>query len=208
MNVQETLAQIDHIMTEVDLELYEWQTATDMMSFLGTNATFAMWTNEVPPRVVTSKNITLLPFQGIEEVRVMHFTEEGWSKVGTARIDGYGNFEARLDHDIPGLTDTGLACSIDESGKMFPLPAFPKHPPFEGLNKPLTIRDLHEAIAKLEAEQPRIAGEYGIKGMRWGQHPQKKIDLGLYKTHSEEVVDKLRENELENHPFFNNKEND
>lgn len=137
MNAQETLAQIDHIMTEVDLELYEWQTATDMMSFIGSNAQFAMWTDEVPPRIVTSKNISLLPLQGIKDVRVMHFTKDGWTKVGTAKINEDGNFIAKIDRDIPGLTDINTDFSIDGVGNMKPvlLPAFPKaagFPPFEG----------------------------------------------------------------------------
>jgi hypothetical protein len=166
VNVQETLAQIDHIMTEVDLELYEWQTAMDMMSFIGSNAQFAMWTDEIPPRVVTSKNIGLLPLQGIHDVRVMHFTKDGWTKVGSARINEDGNFVAKIDRDIPGLTDIKSDFSLDGLGNLKPvlLPAFPKNPPFEGLNKPLTpVR---------------------LQGLDW--------EFG----------------EFENHPFFNNKEND
>jgi hypothetical protein len=123
MNVQETLTQIDHIMTEVDLVLYEWTEAVDMMSFIGVDTTFAMWTDEIPPRIVTSRNISLLPLQGIHDVRVMHLTANGWTKVGTARINEDGNFVARIDLEIPGLTDMKTNFSIDEVGKFRPLPS-------------------------------------------------------------------------------------
>lgn len=35
MDAMQQLAEIDHAMTEIDLGLYEWQTAMDMMSFIG-----------------------------------------------------------------------------------------------------------------------------------------------------------------------------
>lgn len=167
MNAQETLAQIDHIMTEVDLVVYEWQEAVDMMSFIGSNAQFAMWTDEIPPRVVTAKNIGLLPLQGIHEVRVMHFTEDGWAKVGTAKIGVDGNFIATIDREVPGLTDIKTDFSVSDEGALFSLPAkkgvdwdidnnIPLkdnpawNPPFEGLNKPLTIRGLEKIIDEID----------------------------------------------------------
>lgn len=140
MDAQEILTQIDHIITEVDLELHEWQEAMDMMSFIGTNAQMAMWTDEVPPRIVTARNITLLPLKGITEVKVMHFTKDGWTKVGMAKISETGNFIAKLDHDIPGITDVNYDFSLDNVGNMKPV-LLPANPPFEGMNKPVSKID-------------------------------------------------------------------
>lgn len=166
MNAQEILTQIDHIITEIDLELHEWQEAMDMMSFIGSNAQFAMWTDEKPHRVVTSRNITLLPLQGITDVRVMHFTKDGWEKVGTAKINRDGNFVAQIDRDIPGFTDINTDFSIDGVGNMKPV-VLPGNPPFESFNKPLT-RDVYDFDKK---------NRYSLK--QFG---------------------------VENHPFFNTKE--
>lgn len=118
MNVQETLAQIEHILTEVDLVLYEWTEAVDMMSFISSNAQIEMWTNEIPPRVVTIRNIDLLKLQGVRDVRIMHFTPHGWTKIGTTRLD-----EGPLAH-----------FEVGQKGEL--KPKFPIHPPFEGFNKP------------------------------------------------------------------------
>lgn len=179
MNEQEILTQIDHIITEVDLELHQWQEDLDMMSFIGINAEMAMWTDEVPPRIVTARNITLLPLQGITDVKVMHFTKDGWTKVGTAKISETGNFIAKLDHDIPGITDVNYDFSLDNVGNMKPvlLPAFPRNPPFEGFNKSIT-----KATPKFDP--PFAKDVYGF----------------------EDMTERIKNLNLENHPFFNTKE--
>lgn len=208
MNVQETLAQIDHIMTEVDLELYQWQTDLDFMSFIGVNATVELWTNDDPPRVVTKD---VLSQAAGKELRVMHFIEgEGRVQVGIATVNENGILVASIDRDIPELR-TSMNFSLGSDMTIKPAPVLPKNPPFEGLNKPLTIRGLHETIAENEehlSERAAMRREWLNKTHTKVHDAARRIDLGLYKTHSKDVVDKLREIDLENHPFFDNKEND
>lgn len=213
MNAQETLAQIDHIMTEVDLELYQWQTDLDFMSFIGVNATVELWTNDDPPRVVTKD---VLSQAAGKELRVMHFIEgEGRVQVGTATVNENGILVATIDRDIPELR-TSRNFSLGSDMSIRPVPAVEKYPsPFDnhihypGSNEPLTIRGLHEAIAKNEehlSERAAARREWLNKTHTKVHDAARRIDLGLYKTHSQKVVDKLREDDLENHPFFD-KEN-
>lgn len=188
MDVQEILAQIDHAVTEIDLVLHQWQEDLDMMSFISSNAQFAMWTDEVPPRVVTSRNISLLPLQGIKDVRVMHFTEDGWTKVGTARINEDGNFVTKIDRDIPGLTDVNMNFSIDALGSLKPviLPGWPK-------SEPLKIRGLEEAIEKAEASNQRRLAMFEKDKPTWD------IDNNIP---ADDPRSPWHEGTIENHPFF------
>lgn len=127
MNVQETLTQIDHIMTEVDLVLWQWQTDLDMMSFLGVNATFELWTTDIPPRLVTKD---VLAQAAGKELRVMKYHYGNRVQIGTAVIDGNGAL-AHFTMDKDGNVKQNV----------------PKvNPPFEGANKPVTgirLNDFH-----------------------------------------------------------------
>lgn len=174
MNAQEILAQIDHAITEIDLVLHQWQEDLDMMSFIGSNAQFEMWTNDDPPQIIAKD---ALDKSVGKEVRVMHHVNGEWTQIGTATIEAGGKIRATITEDVPELR-AGMTngVSIDQDGEMKPLPAIPMHPPFEGLNKPLTIRGLHEAIARAEARADNR--------------------FRLLKSGSD----------LENHPFFKNKE--
>lgn len=121
MNAQEILAQIDHAITEIDLLLHEWQEGLDMMSFLGVNATFELWTNDIPPRLVTKD---VLAQAAGKELRVMHHVDGAWTKVGTATVDVNGLLTARIEKDVPELRK-GLrnAYSIRETEMWKPLPS-------------------------------------------------------------------------------------
>lgn len=157
MDVQETLTLIDHILTEIDLELYQWQEAADMMSFIGYNASFELWTNDNPPVKITSAITTeaLVAAAG-KELRVMNYLNGEATQVGTAVIGPDGIIAAKITEDIPELRDGMFnAFSISSTGAMKPLPA---HPPFEGLNKPLTIRGLEKIIREIDekVEKPRF----------------------------------------------------
>jgi len=175
-NVQEILAQIDHIMTEVDLELYEWQTAADMMSFIGQEIPLQLWTNDDPPIVVTLTNMENTLMSSRKPVRVMHFKDGEWGQVGTAELDVMtGVVHMSIDEDVPELRDGVLgAMSLGHQGEWKPLPsrrAIP-NPPFEGLNKPLTIAGLDKIIKDVEEKERR----------RQNLWPDRELD---------------------NHPFFN-----
>lgn len=120
MNAQETLAQIDHIMTEVDLVVYEWQEAVDMMSFIGYNASFELWTNDDPPRLVTRD---VLAQAAGKELRVMHRIEGKWTPIGSAVVDKNGQVQVSITKDVPELTAGVMdAFSIDRHGGVHPLP--------------------------------------------------------------------------------------
>lgn len=207
MNVQETLAQIDHIITEVDLELHDWQEALDMMSFIGLNASIELWTDDVPPQIITKD--TLKNAVG-KEVRVMHNIDGAWTKVGTAKVGANGEIFASVDRDIPGITD-GFHnhFSLGNDGGLRPFGALahfemasdgsvkqniPLNPPFEGQNKPLTIRGLEEAIAKIENKKFTTNMHVKEDELTDGVHPKMTIDG--------QEVETGKYIDLANHPFF------
>lgn len=108
MNAQETLAQIDHIMTEVDLEIYQWQDDLDMMSFIGIEVIVPMmlWTNDDPPLVVTLSNMEDTLINDRRGVRVMHHKDGEWGQIGTAEVDVYtGIIHMDITEDVPMLRD-------------------------------------------------------------------------------------------------------
>lgn len=213
MNVQETLTQIDHIMTEVDLELYQWQTDLDMMSFIGVNATVELWTNDHPPRVVTKD---VLSQAAGKELRVMHHIDGEWTKVGTAKVDAHGQIFASIDRDIPGITDGVYNhFSLGHDGGVRPLPADQNLWPdgrmlaTPALGKPLTIRGLHEAIAKEEERNKRRAEIWNHEPLvtRMAKEAAKNEEhLSERAAARREWLNKT-DTKLENHPFFD-KEND
>lgn len=117
MNAQEILAQVDRIITEVDLVLYEWQEAVDMMSFIGVNATFELWTNDHPPRLVTKD---VLSQAAGKELRVMNYLGGGKPvQIGTAVIDENGMIQATITEDVPELRPV-RHFSVSTRGKMIP----------------------------------------------------------------------------------------
>jgi hypothetical protein len=194
MDAQETLTQIDHIMTEVDLELYEWQEAVDMMSFIGYNASFELWTNDDPPVKITGAITTeaLVAAAG-KELRVMNYLNGEPTQVGTAVIGSDGTIVAKLTEDVPELQGPVAHFSMSKEGVVHQWQ--PVNPPFEGLNKPLTIRGLDKIIAEAEAkiEKPRFITNMSVAdGIDWD------LDNNI----------PLKDNpawnvgEFEKHPFF------
>lgn len=165
MNVQEILAQIDRAITEVDLVLHQWQEDLDMMSFIYVDASIELWTNDDPPRVVTP---AVLAQAAGKELRVMNYLDGKPVQVGTAVVDENGMIQATLTEDIPQLRPRNEFYSVASSVAHFEMDKdgnvkqyLPKiNPPFEGLNKPLTIRGLKEAIEK--AEKPRLRSWGGL----------------------------------------------
>lgn len=154
MNAQETLAQIDHIMTEVDLVVYEWQEAVDMMSFIGYNASFELWTNDDPPVKITNAITTeaLVAAAG-KELRVMNYLNGEPTQVGTAVISPDGTIVAKLTEDVPELQGPVAHFSMSREGVVQQWRSI--YPPFEGLNKPLTVRGLEEIVSKADAQVQR-----------------------------------------------------
>lgn len=120
-HARETLNQINRAITEIDLVLHQWQEDLDMMSFIGVNATFELWTTDIPPRLVTKD---VLSQAAGKELRVMHRVDGAWTKVGTAKVDKNGLLTAQIERDVPELL-VGLlnAFSIDEWGAWKPLPS-------------------------------------------------------------------------------------
>lgn len=69
MDTKQVLADIDHAMTEIDLALYEWQTATDMMSFIGQD--IPMYVYETAPAQMerlTVKRVPLVRYESGERI--------------------------------------------------------------------------------------------------------------------------------------------
>lgn len=148
MDAQETLAQIDFMMNVIDLEMRKWWEALDMMSFIGQDVPLMLWTNDDPPTKLPMSQLPNLLEYNIHEVRVMHLKDGEWGEVGTAKLDHKtGEIVAAFD----GSRHGPLAhFEMDKDGNVkqnFRI----NYPPFEGFNKPLTIREvLDEAIAKEE----------------------------------------------------------
>ena len=92
--------ELEHAITEIDLELHQWQEDLDMMSFIGYNASVELWTNDDPPRVITKD---VLAQAAGKELRVMHHIDGEWTKVGTAKIDENGLLTAEIEKDVPEL---------------------------------------------------------------------------------------------------------
>lgn len=119
--VAKVLMMCEHAVTEIDLILHDWQEATDMMSFIGSNASFALWTNDIPPRLVTKD---VLAQAAGKELRVMHHIDGEWTKIGTAQVDGDGKITATIEKDIPELR-VGMfnRFSVGHRGEWKPLPS-------------------------------------------------------------------------------------
>lgn len=187
MDVEAALKWCDEVITEVDLELYQWTTDLDMMSFIGQEIPLRLWTHDDPPIVMELTNFTnTLPAN--KPVRVMHHVDGEWTQVGTAEIDPKtGMLLGTLTQEVPELTEhiVGGFSIHDEEGPFAHFHInrdgdwkqnYPIHPPFESLNKPLTVRGLEEIITKAEAQAQR--------------HNRFITNMSVEDTH------------LEKHPFF------
>lgn len=206
MNAQETLAQIDHMMTEIDLALYQWQTDLDMMSFIGQDYPLRLWTNDDPPMIMTLAEAPNLLKNDYREVRVMQRQDGVWTKVGTAQLNPMsGRLIANIEDEevvkkiqgpIPAMSfgDRSTYFNVDEDGEFRRL--LPLNPPFEGLNKPLTIRGLEEAIAK---EEKQREGRQS-----WLDDLSKKVNDKINRDfiYTEQNLWPADDEELNNHPFF------
>lgn len=194
MNAQEILTQIDHAFTEIDLVLHEWTEAVDMMSFIGQDVPLKLWTNDTPPVVLELTDFPNLLACQDQDVRVMHFRDGEWTRVGSARVNRMsGRLIATIeDGEVADMlrgpsganpysfAEKPLAhFSLDEVGDWKQL--FPLNPPFEGANKPLT--------------------EFSIYSDKdWD------IDNNVPLKDSPTWWNGIPEETLENHPFFNTKE--
>lgn len=125
MNEWETLAEIDHAMMQVDIDMMEWQGNLDMAALAGVGEPFELWTDDDPPVKVTAVNAeeTLI---GKKPVRVMHFVNGMRTQVGTAEIDPKtGALSATITKAVPGVTERILnEFSIDREGRWNWLPAY------------------------------------------------------------------------------------
>lgn len=174
MNPQEILVEIDHMMTEIDLLFYEWQTGLDMMSFAGQDVPLKLWTNDEPPIVVTLSNMenTLK-----NPVRVMHYKDGEWGQVGTAVLDpADGTIKATITESVPELKYGVIGdFSIGHDGEWKVEPAERIYP----LAHFKVDRD--GRIKQLVKNLDRV-------------HPQNGLGVGVEPPHWAEVI--------ENHPFF------
>ncbi len=177
MNVQETLAQIDHAITEIDLALHEWQEGLDMMSFIYVDVSFELWTNDDPPRLVTA---AVLAQTAGKELRVMHIIEGKPTQVGTAVVNSNGILEASITKEVPGLTDAGpMSFSVDREDIWKPLPSERAllNPPFEGF------------------------------GIQWIKEKTNDAIMAHRDHFREEHRKHLERIDIENHPFFKKEQN-
>jgi hypothetical protein len=71
-----------------------------MMSFIAYDVSFELWTNDDPPRLVTSD---VLSQAAGKELRVMNYLDGAAVQVGTATIDEHGQIVAKITEDIPQL---------------------------------------------------------------------------------------------------------
>lgn len=130
MDVQTALEWCNQVITEVDLELYQWQTDLDMMSFAGHEIPLQLWTNDDPPLVLTITNLASALESKPKQVRVMHRKNGEWGQVGTAEIDPTtGRFFATLTEAVPELwTNTPMSLAETDFFERMP-------PDMEHLNK-------------------------------------------------------------------------
>jgi len=207
VNVQEILAQIDHAITEIDLVLHQWQEDLDMMSFIAYDASFELWTSDIPPRLVTSD---VLSQAAGKELRVMHFLDGRRLQIGTATINQDGTMIARIDKDVPELR-TKTHFSLGHRGEFLPIG-----------KEDLSLEHIKAAVNYHMQANPnpipyiprKPYGQHGplahfeihLDGSVWDNRnhtqvvPPRERFRG-YKTNMV-VVDEA----LENHPFFKNQE--
>lgn len=64
------MAKIEQAMTEIDLLLWEWQTAMDMMSFIGQDIPMVVYKSEDydPVEIMTVKRVPLVKYEGSERI--------------------------------------------------------------------------------------------------------------------------------------------
>jgi hypothetical protein len=204
MDVQDALQWCDQVITEVDLELYQWTTDLDMMSFIGQEIPLRLWTNDDPPVVMELSNFkNTLPAN--KPVRVMHHVNGEWTQVGSAEIDpATGMLLGTLTQEVPELT-RGVVGGFSVHSEEGPLAHFhinrdgdwkqnvPIHPefdpekhwavpanvwreaanfpPFEGLNKPLTVHGLDKIIAEIEEAPKKFITNMSVEDTHLEHHP-------------------------------------
>lgn len=200
MDVQAALEWCDQIITEVDIDLMEWNQALDRVSLAGIYVPIELWTNDDPPRQVTS---SVLSQAAGKELRVMHHVNGEWTKIGTAKVDGDGRITAEITANVPELKPYYGSVSIREPLAHFeigPDGKWKQNYPLAGFDpmslcKPLTIRGLEEAIAK---EEDRLQ-----RRNRWLDAISSEKPLTKF-VRTQSSAD--TEPDIENHPFFNQKE--
>ena len=110
------LKAAERLLTEMDINLHEWQEIMDMMSFLAVDASFALWTNDIPPRLVTP---SILAEAAGKELRVISYLGETPTQVGTAVVGKDGHITATITEDVPELRDGMMnAFSISRDGRL------------------------------------------------------------------------------------------
>jgi hypothetical protein len=104
-DLRNVVTALEHIITEMDIDLQAWQGHLDMVSLAGVGISkFELWTNDDPPKKVTPANVeeTLIDKK---PVRVMHRINGQWDQIGTAEIDPRtGALSASITKPIPEIT--------------------------------------------------------------------------------------------------------
>jgi hypothetical protein len=118
MDQKQILDEIDKAMTEVDLLLWEWTTANDMMSFTIGEATSALlvYINNIPledPVITTPAkrpvlNVMLegqwVPIHDQpKELPLVRYEGTKRIEIGTATLNDDGSFRAIVNHDAAGF---------------------------------------------------------------------------------------------------------
>lgn len=99
MKSKDVLALCEHILTEMDIDLMEWQGHLDMTSLAGVGLPqLELWTDDDPPVIVTVENAE--EHTG-KQIRVMAFTDGGWGKIGDAQVDHSGKIRVLLNKEAP-----------------------------------------------------------------------------------------------------------
>lgn len=97
----ELLAEIDHAMMQISIDMMEWQGHLDMAALAGVGMPVELWTDDDPPKKITASDVPKIV--KAKPVRVMHRMNGEWSQVGTGVIDSEGVFSAELTEDIPEM---------------------------------------------------------------------------------------------------------
>lgn len=99
MKSKDVLALCEYILTEMDIDLMEWQSHLDMMSLAGVGLPpLELWTDDDPPVIVTTENAEE---HAGKEIRVMAFTDGEWGKIGDAQVDHSGKIRVLLNKKAP-----------------------------------------------------------------------------------------------------------
>lgn len=183
MNEKEILARCEAVITEVDIQLMEWRDKIDLTLFAGQDVPLVLYTNDERLEIGTARlhhDDGALKMTGEITAELAFFNDQpgAYSLGFDIQTPGVDEIDpepyqrklkaiAYIPRSIPNHEYVAKAHFTMEAdgtvwdnytGEKIALSRAERlanHPPFEGLNKPLTIHGLEEAIYKEEQRREK-----------------------------------------------------